>query len=189
MQDVVPPEVAHRSRPPGEKGRANATPSLFAGIRRDLDDAAPPDGRQPPERGDGSPPVRDPDPDSGRTYTAEELSRGSGATAELIEELRQFGLIAPETAVAGTQYFDDTALAIARAAAAFAKHGVEVRHLRVWRNAADREADLFQQVVLPLLRQRNPQARRQALDTLDELTRTGAVMRDALLSRALREIK
>jgi hypothetical protein len=91
--------------------------------------------------------------------------------------------------VAGTPYFDETALAVARAAAGFATHGVEARHLRSWRNAADREAGIFEQIVMPLLRQRNPQARRQALDTLTELARLGSDLRAALIDRALREIR
>ena len=58
----------------------------------------------------------------------------------MVDELQQFGLISARTVVGGTQYFDATALAVARAAAGFARHGVEARHLRAWRNAADREA-------------------------------------------------
>ncbi len=102
--------------------------------------------------------------------------------------MKQYGLIGPHAVVAGVAYYDASALAVTRAAAEFARHGVEARHLRPWRNAADREADLFQQVVLPLLRQRNPQARRQALDTLDELSAAGAALRAALVERAVREI-
>ena len=55
--------------------------------------------------------------------------------------------------------------------------------------SADREADLFQQAVLPLLRQRNPQARQEALDTLDALAEAGSALRDALLRRALRDVR
>ena len=123
------------------------------------------------------------------TYTAEELAGTVGAEATLVAELKQYGLIAPHAVVAGIPYYDDSALAVARAAADLGRHGVEVRHLRIWRNAADREADLFQQVVLPLLRQRNPQARRQAFDTLAELAAAGADLRAALVERALREIR
>ena len=86
--------------------------------------------------------------------------------------LEQFGLITP-IQVAGVPYYDADALAVTKAAAGFARHGVEARHLRAWRNAADREASLFEQVVMPLLRQRNPQARRQAAATLEELSQAG----------------
>jgi hypothetical protein len=91
--------------------------------------------------------------------------------------------------VAGVPYFDDSALAVTRIASELARHGIEVRHLRIWKNAADREADLFQQIVLPLLRQRNPQARRQASDTLTDLARLGGEMRVALIGRAVRDIR
>jgi DNA-binding transcriptional MerR regulator len=170
-----------------DRPRRSATPSLFAGIRRELDEArepaAGPPARQPGAHG------RRADVEAAESYTVEELARASGAELSLVDELCQFGLIAPETVVAGAKYFDESALAVARAAKRFAGHGVEVRHMRVWRNAADREADLFQQIVLPLLRQRNPQARREALDTLEDLTTAGAAMREALLGRALREVK
>ena len=123
------------------------------------------------------------------SYSAEELVSAAGAPAELINELKQYGLITVHTVVAGTPYFDETALAVTRAAVGFARHGVEARHLRAWRNSADREAALFEQLIMPLLRQRNPQARRQAADTVSDLSQLGAELRDALLQRALRDIR
>ena len=127
--------------------------------------------------------------DESESYTAEELAGATGIEASLVQELKQYGLIVPHATVAGVAYYDAGSLAIVRAAAKFSRHGVEARHLRPWRNAADREADLFQQVVLPLIRQRNPQARRQALETLDELSTAGAALRAALVERAVREIR
>jgi DNA-binding transcriptional MerR regulator len=211
-----------------ERAASASTPSLFAGIRRELDERAaadppgepdPPTGR-PRRQGTTGPGATGPAPvstasataddparrdranreprrevagngpgDEGETYTVEELARVSGAPLALVEELRQYGLINAESTVAGTQYFDESALSVARAATALSVHGVEARHLRVWRNSADREADLYHQIVLPLLRQRNPQARSEALETLDELTRAGSLLREALLRKALREIK
>jgi DNA-binding transcriptional MerR regulator len=123
------------------------------------------------------------------SYSAEELASATGASAELVNELKQYGLITVHTVVAGTPYFDETALAITRAAVGFARHGVEARHLRAWRNSADREAALFEQLIMPFLRQRNPQARRQAADTVSDLARLGGELRDALLQRALRDIR
>jgi hypothetical protein len=132
----------------------------------------------------------EPDPtDDTDSYTAEELAGAAGTAASLVVELEQFGLISARAVVAGVPYFDEVALAVTRTAGEFARHGVEVRHLRTWRNAADREADLFQQIVLPLLRQRNPQARRQAADTLAELARLGGELRTALVGRAVRDIR
>ena len=200
-------------------GRPTGTPSLFASLHNgasvgsERSDVAP---QPPPERTmtaneaapeapmtpgggaahslPGADPVRAPSgqpsrSDEPETYTADELARAAGADATLVSDLKQYGLIAPHAVVAGTQYYDAGAVSVARAAVRFARHGVEARHLRIWRNASDREADLFQQVVLPLLRQRNPQARRQALDTLAELSGAGADLRAALVERALRDIR
>jgi DNA-binding transcriptional MerR regulator len=157
------------------------TPSLFAELHREREASGAP--------GQGARATASPDGGAGESYTLEELARLSGADAALVEDLKQFGLLSPERSVGSTQYFDESAVAIARAATEFSRHGVEVRHLRVWRNSADREADLFQQVVMPLLRQRNPQARQEALDTLEQLAKAGSALRDALLSRALRDVR
>jgi DNA-binding transcriptional MerR regulator len=128
-------------------------------------------------------------PDDADSYTAPELAGAAGAAPGLVRELEQFGLISARAVVAGVPYFDDYALAVTRTAAELARHGIEVRHLRVWKNAADREADLYQQIVLPLLRQRNPQARRQASETLTDLARLGGDLRVALIGRAVRDIR
>jgi hypothetical protein len=89
--------------------------------------------------------------------------------------------------VGSNVYYDEEALLVAGMAAGFMKYGVEARHLRMYKTAADREAGFFEQVVMPMLKQRNPQARRQAADTLGELARLGQGLRQAMLRRALRQ--
>ncbi|MGH9121873.1 MAG: MerR family transcriptional regulator [Acidimicrobiales bacterium] len=133
-------------------------------------------------------PEADP-PDEPETFTAKELAVAAGAAPELVKELEEHGLIEARASVGGSAYFDRDDLAVVRAAAGFAKHGVEARHLRTWRNGASREADLFGQVVLPLLKQRNPAARQQALDLLDELSELGGQLRVVLLREALRDLR
>jgi hypothetical protein len=107
----------------------------------------------------------------------------------MVVDLQQYGLIAAHSVVGGVPYYDASALKVTRAAAGFARHGVEARHLRAWRNAADREAGIFEQVIVPLLRQRNPEARRQAAATLAELASLGGDLRQALVDQALRQIR
>ncbi|MGH9066468.1 MAG: hypothetical protein ACRD0J_02950 [Acidimicrobiales bacterium] len=121
------------------------------------------------------------------SLTAEELVRASGLSAAQVVELEQYGLIAGRP-VAGTVYYDEESFAVASMAAGFARFGVEARHLRMYRTAADREAGFFEQIVLPLLKQRNPEARRRALDDLGELTLLGQRLRASLLRVALREL-
>jgi hypothetical protein len=76
---------------------------------------------------------------------------------------------------------------VAKLAAGFMEHGVEARHLRMYKVAAEREAGVFEQLVMPLLKQRNPNARQQATDRLDELAGLGSKLRDALLRAALQD--
>jgi hypothetical protein len=72
-------------------------------------------------------------------------------------------------------------------AARFLERGIEPRHLRSWRQSAEREAGLFEQLIAPLLRQRNPQSRQQASEILVELSQLGAELRAVLLRAALAE--
>ena len=187
------PAPKSRSSAPASSGHRPrlATPSLFAEdpqapARPEPGTAAPgPAARkQPAHRGRRSAPSEE-----GESYSAEELAAAAGCQPALVGELAQYGLISAHAVVAGTSYFDEGALAVAEAAAQFTKHGVEVRHLRAWRNAADREASLFEQLVLPMLRQRNPEARRQAAETLQELARLGGELRTALVEQAVRDIR
>jgi hypothetical protein len=146
------------------------------------------------EEARGAPPAaRAPAPPPGAaggddTLTLDELAAASGLPAGGVADLQEYGLITASK-VGGVWYYDREALAVARAAAGFARHGVEARHLRAWRNAADRQASLFEQVVVPLLKQRNPEARRQAAATLEELTTAGSELHAALLRKALRAIR
>ncbi|MBA2624554.1 MAG: hypothetical protein H0U89_02955 [Acidimicrobiia bacterium] len=118
--------------------------------------------------------------------TADELLDASGLDVPMLRELEQFGLVAGIT-VAGATEYDDDDQTVAKAAAGFTRHGFETRHLRSYLTAATREADLYGQVVLPMLRQRTPTSRRKAAATLDELARLGEELRTALLRRAVRE--
>src|SRR5205085_1412864 len=76
-------------------------------------------------------------------------------------------------------------LEVAQLAAAFGRFGVEARHLKIWKQVADRETAFFEQVVTPLLKQRNPQARRKAGEALAELGALAGRLHDALLDAAL----
>lgn len=79
----------------------------------------------------------------------------------LLTELEQFGLVSPH---AGTGHFDSDALVIARTARDLAEYGIEPRHLRAFKTAADREVGLVQQVVAPIARGRDAAAAGRAED-------------------------
>jgi DNA-binding transcriptional MerR regulator len=123
---------------------------------------------------------------SGVNLTAEELAGASGLSVDELAELERYGLLAGRP-VGDTTYYDEEALTVARLAAGFRRFGIEARHLRMYRTAADREASFFEQIVMPLLKQRNPVARRRAVDTLAELARLGQGLRGSLLRSALKD--
>ena len=139
---------------------------------------ADPTARQEPEAPPASVPAER--GTEGAACRLEELSASSGSTSSVLVELQEYGLLR-STVVAGLEYFDEDALAVATVAAEFARFGIEPRHLRLYKNAADREAGFVEQIVLPLVRQRNPEARARAHETVDELSELGQQLRGALL--------
>lgn len=133
-------------------------------------------------------PVADDDSETNEVaLTVEELVAATNLSEAKVNELAKYGLIEART-LGGTDYFDADALAVAHAAAGFLQFGIEARHLRPFKSAAEREAGLFEQIVLPLLKQRNPAARRQAAETLDQLGNLGEALRGALVRQAVRNI-
>ncbi|MGH9094649.1 MAG: MerR family transcriptional regulator [Acidimicrobiales bacterium] len=128
------------------------------------------------------------DEDAEQTYTLAELAEATGMTDEDVRRLEQFGLIVARAPSGGTAYFGPDALDVTRLAAEFGRHGVEARHLRAWKTAAEREASVFEQIVMPMLRQRNPTARDRAYATLGELADSGSRLRERVVRQALRPI-
>ncbi len=86
-----------------------------------------------------------------------ELLEAAGIDAKRLDELEEFGLVRRR----GRQYGQD-ALAVARLVAELSAFGVEARHLRTVKAAAERETSLIEQVVAPVLRQRGTGAAERA---------------------------
>jgi DNA-binding transcriptional MerR regulator len=120
------------------------------------------------------------------SLTAEELAQHSGLTLRDLRDLERYGLV-EGFEVGDATYYDADALVVAQTAAGFLQHGIEARHMRTYKVAIDRESGLFEQIVLPLLKQRNPEARQRARETVTELIRLGQQMRGVLLHQALRD--
>jgi MerR HTH family regulatory protein len=117
-------------------------------------------------------------------FTREELCRAAGATVEQLAELESFALVSPRgTGERGSWYNGDD-LVLLRLARDLAAYGLEARHLRMYKTFAEREAALFEQVVAPLVRQRNPEARARARETLEALADLGSRMRNLALRSA-----
>ena len=123
---------------------------------------------------------------TGVSMNLAELAAASGLEDDDLRELERYGLLTGRRA-ASSVYYDEEALMVAQLAAGFMKYGVEARHLRMYKTAGEREAGFLEQVVLPMLKQRNPQARKAAADALSDLTRLGQGLRAAMLRQALRK--
>ncbi len=114
-----------------------------------------------------------------------ELCAMVGMTDAELEQLESFGVVGPRDS-SGPPIYGEDAVEIARPACAFLRAGVDARHLRNWRTSAEREASLFEQLVTPRFRQRNPEARAEALTQLRQLDELGGLLRAALTRHALR---
>jgi DNA-binding transcriptional MerR regulator len=116
---------------------------------------------------------------------AAELCAMTSITAAELQELRSYGIVTGRES-GGTMLYGDDAVEIAKVAAEFLRAGIDARHLRGWRTAAEREASIFEQLITPRLRQRNPESRTEALNQLRKLDALGAKLRTALMRTALR---
>ncbi|MFI0808498.1 transcriptional regulator FtsR [Streptomyces echinatus] len=98
-----------------------------------------------------------------------------------LKEWESYGLIAPLEDGA----YDAEAVTVASLVAELGRFGIEPRHLRVMKAAADREAGLVDQVVAPLKRHRNPQTRAHAEARTKELAALTMSLHAALVKSAL----
>lgn len=126
--------------------------------------------------------------DTARAYLSlEEVVEETGAREELIAELENFGIVQPEKRE-GRVVYDETDREIVRAANELARFGVGARNLRVFRSSADREANLLEALLGPSLRSRNPERRKEALQSLETLAATVSHLKHLLLVRDLRRL-
>jgi DNA-binding transcriptional MerR regulator len=184
--EAAPPRVAERD--PFEHD------AILSSIRASANAHRPPDPvrRAAVEDAPASPPppldprLLDGEP-GGANLSVDELCRASGLTAVELAALERYGLLRSRM-VGPAAYYDAESLAVAKLSAAFLRHGVEARHLRMYKTAAEREAGLFEQVVLPLVKQGRPDTRRAARDQLVEMARLGEALRAAMLRLALRDL-
>ena len=150
-------------------------------------------------------------PDDSTSYSAEELSAESGLTVEEIAELTVFGLLVPldeagearslppqaEAAHAEAVQaslgleppeprYGSGALLVARISREFATYGLQARHLRVVRNAAARDASMFEQGIQPILHAGGASADLDAQRSLGRLIALCERLRSHVMGEALR---
>ena len=117
----------------------------------------------------------------GRTYTLRELAEYANTTPELIRDLIDFGLLEDG---ADHEYTDYDVL-IARVSAELTQHGIQPRHLRAFKSAADREISLVEIAVAPLASRRDAASQAQAQDRADKIRKLCLQLHATLVESAM----
>jgi DNA-binding transcriptional MerR regulator len=155
-------------------------------------------GLEPPPLVDLTPTVPDvalsadglPSPESFRRHDDLRLSRRellkiAEVSEELLAELEQYGLVAARK---GTSHYDSDALVVATTARELAEFGLEPRHLRAFKSAADREVGLVEQVLAPRRKASDPAASARREDTVSQLAALSVRMHATLVRTGLRRL-
>ncbi|HLN75908.1 MAG TPA: MerR family transcriptional regulator [Nocardioidaceae bacterium] len=117
-----------------------------------------------------------------RLSRAEVLS-GAEIDTDFLDQLETFGLVKPRP---GTNHYDGEALVVAKTAGELAAFGLEPRHLRAFKTAADREVGLVEQVVSPMRRSRDAGAKARAEDTIAQMAALSVRLHATLVKSGLR---
>ncbi|MFD4367433.1 MerR family transcriptional regulator [Rhodococcus sp. NPDC058521] len=112
----------------------------------------------------------------------EDMIARAGIDEKFLGELVRAGLVVPGPA----GFFDEEAVALARTAKSMSEFGLEVRHLRAFKLAADREAGLVAQIAGPIAKGRDAGARDRAEEMVRELAALSLTLHTCLVKSAVR---
>ena len=153
-------------------------------------------GAEDPVPGAGGPrPAPAPGADAGDTpsflraagstrLSPQELCSRASLSTEQLAALVAFGLVQPSA----SGWYDEVSAEVATAAGELSAFGIEPRHLRAFRTAAEREVGLVEQVVSPLLGQRGASSRARADDMASEISALSLRLHAALVRAGLSRV-
>ncbi|MFM8889972.1 MAG: MerR family transcriptional regulator [Solirubrobacterales bacterium] len=113
------------------------------------------------------------------------LAEETGAEPELLRDLIDYGLVGKPPSP-DTEIYDETDVAVVNAAAELVKAGIGPRNLKTFRTSADRESQLVEALLAPKLVSRNPQRRKEAVESLERIATSMGELKQSLLVRDLR---
>jgi DNA-binding transcriptional MerR regulator len=116
---------------------------------------------------------------SERRLTRAELIREAGANAMLLNDAIAASLILP------ADTFGDDALAVLRTLVELQRSGIEPRHLRGFRAAAERELGLIESALMPVARKKDASSRARAAEMAKEIAGQLEIVRSSLIRSAL----
>ena len=130
-------------------------------------------------------PLDDPLESDGEPLTRADLVRLSGLAEADLDALIDHGIMEPAN---GSTVFPAESLSIAMECRRLIDAGLEPRHLRTVRLAAEREAELLRQLTAHLLRSGSSEARTRARDTLSGCTDSVNALHRAILATEIRSL-
>ena len=119
---------------------------------------------------------------AGRRYSREDLLRDTGASAALFTAAVSANLIQP------AEFHGEEAVSVLRALVALQRYGIEPRHLRGYRGAAEREVGMVESALLPLSTRQDAASRAKAQELSGEIAGQLEVVRSSLIRSALSRI-
>jgi hypothetical protein len=126
------------------------------------------------------------DAPTGLQMSLDEMSSATGIEKDRIRDLESYGIVCshgPESAI----YYDGDDYIVLSIVKDFFRYGVEPRHLTMYKHFEEREAAFFETIVAPMMRQKNPDARRAASQSLAELAKISRKFKQALLRTNIRD--
>ncbi|HCV35350.1 MAG TPA: MerR family transcriptional regulator [Acidimicrobiaceae bacterium] len=118
------------------------------------------------------------------SVTLEELARAAGVSVSVVRQLEAMGLV-EGSETGSTMVYDGDALLVARLAGTCIENGLDIRHLRMHLVAAQREAGVLEQILLPRLRSDDPVAVRAVRTKFEVLVEAGGQIRDVMRRRSM----
>lgn len=115
-----------------------------------------------------------------------ELVKTAEITEELLTQLENFGLVRTRP---GSKHYDADAVVIAKSAGELAAFGIEPRHLRAFKTAADREVGLVEQIVSPIRRSREDGAEGRAAQAMEDIATLSLKLHATLVRSGLRSMR
>ncbi len=120
------------------------------------------------------------------TLLKEHIAQALDVDPPFVTTLEEFGLICAHEGDDGP-YYDKEDVKILRIAREFSRYGLEPRHMRMYETLTDREAMSFEQIIMPALKSKDPEAKRKALDNLLQLVNLSRELKDLLLKNRVKE--
>lgn len=119
---------------------------------------------------------------SEKRRSREELIREAGATVMLFNDAISASLILP------AELFGDDALLVLRSLVELQRSGIEPRHLRGFRAAAERELGLIESALIPVARRKDASSRAKAAELAKEIAGQLEVVRGSIIRSALSKL-